>query len=230
VPAHEEVVASGGGAGHFPEGCNPDGAADLAAAVAQFRGEPGAGEAQGLPVVLISPGAGMTGTVLRGARLVLVPVTAEHVPELRRILATPEVRLRWRNEDASPGWPFDDPSTSRFTVLMVGTVRGMVQYGEQEEVDYRHASIDIFLDPAMHGRGIGRDAVATLARHLVHDRGHHRLVIDPAADNEPAIRCYAAVGFRPVGIMRRYERDAAGAGWHDGLLMDLLAEELDGTS
>ncbi len=57
--------------------------------------------------------------------------------------------------------------------------------------------------------------------------GHHRLVIDPAADNEPSIRCYAAVGFRPVGIMRAYERDADGVGWHDGLLMDLLAEELD---
>jgi len=26
--------------------------------------------------------------------------------------------------------------------------------------------------------------------------------------------------------MRRYERDADGNGWHDGLLMDLLAEEL----
>jgi RimJ/RimL family protein N-acetyltransferase len=34
-------------------------------------------------------------------------------------------------------------------------------------------------------------------------------------------------GFRPVGILRRYERDADGVGWHDGLLMDLLAEELD---
>ena len=32
--------------------------------------------------------------------------------------------------------------------------------------------------------------------------------------------------FRPVGVMRRYERDADGSGWHDGLLMDLLAEEL----
>ena len=53
-------------------------------------------------------------------------------------------------------------------------------------------------------------------------------MIDPAADNEPAIRCYAAVCFQPVGIMRRYERDAGGAGWHDGLLMDLLVEELDG--
>ena len=167
------------------------------------------------------------GPKLHGERLVLAPVAAGDVPELRRILATPGVRLRWRDEDTSLQWPFDDPSATRFTVLMGGAVRGMVQYGEEDEPDYRHASIDIFLDPMVHGRGVGREAVATLARHLVHDRGHHRLVIDPAADNESAIRCYAAVGFRPVGIMRRYERDADGAGWHDGLLMDLLAEELD---
>lgn len=165
--------------------------------------------------------------VLNGERVVLVPVTAEHVVELRRILATPEVRVRWRDEDASPKWPFDDPSAIRFAVLVEKVVRGMVQYGEEEEPDYRHASIDIFLDPAIHGRGAGRDAVATLARHLVHAQGHHRLVIDPAADNQAAIRCYSAVGFRPVGIMRCYERDADGTGWHDGLLMDLLAEELD---
>ncbi len=74
---------------------------------------------------------------------------------------------------------------------------------------------------------MGRDAVATLARHLVRDRGHHRITIDPAADNTAAIRCYSAVGFRPVGVMRRYERDVDGEGWHDSLLMDLLAEELD---
>jgi hypothetical protein len=29
-----------------------------------------------------------------------------------------------------------------------------------------------------------------------------------------------------LGVMRRYERDARGAGWHDGLLTDRLAEEL----
>lgn len=164
---------------------------------------------------------------LRGERLVLAPVTADHVPELRRILATPEVRSRWREEDASPQWPFDDPSATRFAVLYNGEVRGMVQYSEENDPDYRHASIDIFLDPPVHGRGVGRDAVATLARHLVHDRGHHRLVIDPAADNEPAIRCYTAVGFQAVGVMRCYERDGGdGGGWHDGLLMDLLAGDL----
>jgi aminoglycoside 6'-N-acetyltransferase len=52
-------------------------------------------------------------------------------------------------------------------------------------------------------------------------------VIDPAADNAAAIRCYSKVEFRPVGIMRRYERSSDGT-WHDGLLMDLLAEELIG--
>ena len=51
------------------------------------------------------------------------------------------------------------------------------------------------------------------------------LVIDPAADNAAAIRSYTKVGFRPVGIMRRYERVTDGT-WHDSLLMDLLADEL----
>jgi RimJ/RimL family protein N-acetyltransferase len=32
-------------------------------------------------------------------------------------------------------------------------------------------------------------------------------------------------GFKPVGVMRRYER-LPGGEWHDGLLMDLLADEL----
>jgi aminoglycoside 6'-N-acetyltransferase len=164
---------------------------------------------------------------LRGAAVVLVPVDAAHVADLRRILATEPVRRRWGEEASSPSWPFDDPTSVRFAVLVGAAVRGMIQYTEEDEPAYRHASIDIFIDPAVHDRGLGRDAVRTLARHLVRDRGHHRLTIDPAVDNRAAIRCYAAVGFRPVGVMRRYERDADGRGWHDALLMDLLAEELD---
>lgn len=168
----------------------------------------------------------MDAVVPGGVAVALVPVSAEHLPDLRRILATPQVRRRWGDGAASAQWPFDEPTVTRFAVLVAESVGGMVQYGEEEEPAYRHASIDIFLDPDVHGRGIGRAAVHLLARHLLHDRGHHRLVIDPAADNEPAIRCYRAVGFRPVGVMRRYERDVDGDGWHDALLMDLLAGEL----
>lgn len=164
---------------------------------------------------------------LAGARVRLVPLNAGHAPELRRILATPEVRRRWAEEAADPDWPEDDPELTRFTVLLDGVVAGLIQYAEEPDRAYRHASLDVFLDPALHGGRIGRDAVGTLARHLIQDRGHHRLVIDPAADNAPAIRCYAAAGFRPVGRLRRYERNPDGSGWHDGLLMELLAEDLD---
>ena len=64
------------------------------------------------------------------------------------------------------------------------------------------------------------------SRYLIDERGHHRLTIDPAADNARAIRTYEKVGFRAVGTMREYRRSPDGA-WRDGLLMDLLARELD---
>src|SRR5262249_37063758 len=103
---------------------------------------------------------------------------------------------------------------------------------EENEPRYRHAGIDVYLGKRYQGRGVGAEAVGMLARFLVRRRGHHRLTIDPAAANTAAIRCYRKVGFRPVGIMRRYERGQGGT-LHDGLLMDLLAEELppgsDGT-
>jgi aminoglycoside 6'-N-acetyltransferase len=168
--------------------------------------------------------------VLEGAVVRLVPLTADHLPPLRRIRATPEVRARWGEPEADGLDGIDlsggTDGVTCFAIVVDGVVRGMVQYGEEDDPDYRHASVDIYVDPAVHGRGIGKDAVRTLARHLVDDRGHHRIVIDPAADNVAAIRCYEAVGFRRVGVMRRYERDPDGRGWHDGLLMDLLSTEL----
>ena len=164
---------------------------------------------------------------IRGSTVVLRTAEPADTTELVRIRRTPEVAARWGDvADEDPAWPFDDDETVLFCVLLEGAVVGLIQYSEEPTPQYRHAGIDLFLDPRVHGRGLGRDAVRALARHLVHERGHHRLVIDPAADNVAAIRCYAAVGFQPVGLMRQYERDVDGAGWHDGLLMDLLADDL----
>lgn len=163
---------------------------------------------------------------LHGDRVVLRPLAEGDVPALRAALATPEVARWWGDEHSGDGWPWtDDPEAVRYAVVVAGHVAGLVQYAEETDPDYRHAGVDIFLHPDWHGRGLGSDAVATLVRHLVHDRGHHRLTIDPAADNAAAIRCYAKVGFRPVGVLRRYWRDPEGR-WRDGLLMDLLADEL----
>ena len=101
---------------------------------------------------------------------------------------------------------------------------GLIQFFEESDPMYRHANIDLFLTTAEQGRGLGREAIALVAGHLFGERGHHRITIDPAAANQRAIRCYGAVGFRPVGVMRRYERGADGS-FHDGLLMELLRDD-----
>lgn len=144
-------------------------------------------------------------------------------PELRRIHATPEVVRWWDVPDER--FPWDEPDATRLTIELDAAVAGLIQYGEELDPKYRHAWIDLFLDPALHGRGLGTEAVERVVRHLIDDRGHHRITIDPATANAAAIRSYEKAGFRAVGVMRRYERDVGGGGWHDGLLMELLAGE-----
>ncbi|CAN5844886.1 GNAT family protein [soil metagenome] len=167
-------------------------------------------------------------TTLQGAVVRLRPATRADVPELARIRQTPQVFEHWRGGDdmvAAVVQDLDEPDVTGYVIQLEGRVVGWIQWEAEEEPDYRHANMDIYIDPAVRGRGAGTDAVRTLARHLFVDHGHHRLVIDPAAHNAAAIRSYGKVGFRPIGIMRRYERGTDGT-WHDGLLMDLLAEEL----
>lgn len=120
---------------------------------------------------------------------------------------------------------YDDADEVRFVIETGSEVAGLIQYSEENEPDYRHAAIDLFLATEWQGRGIGPDAIRIVARHLLEERGHHRLTIDPAVANERAIRAYEKVGFRRVGVMRGYERGSDGV-WHDGLLMDLLRDEL----
>ena len=163
--------------------------------------------------------------VLRGERVLLRPGGPEDAEKLIRIRKEPEVARRWGSEDIEDevreGFVGTDEG---FVIEVDGEAVGAIQYGEEEDPMYRHASVDVFLATSHHGRGLGTEAIRLLARHLFEDRGHHRLTIDPAADNAAAIRAYEKVGFRPVGILRGYERGPDGA-WHDGLLMDLLREE-----
>jgi aminoglycoside 6'-N-acetyltransferase len=161
--------------------------------------------------------------VIRGRHVVVRELREDEVPALAAILAEPEV-LRWFGL-------FDEERVRRellgrwLAVEHDGALIGTVAYEEDDDPDYRLASIDVGLTTRAHGRGLGFDTVRTMAAWLFEERGHHRITIDPAADNARAIRCYERVGFRPVGIMREYERGSDGR-WRDGLLMDLLRREL----
>jgi aminoglycoside 6'-N-acetyltransferase len=167
-------------------------------------------------------------TVLQGSLVRLRLASEDDIPELVRIRLTPEVYARWRGGDdmvAAVREDFAEPDSTGYVIELGGRIVGWIQWQAEEEPDYRHASIDVYVDPAHHGRGVGTDAVRTLARHLFAACGHHRIEIDPAADNAAAIRAYTKVGFRPVGITRQSERGPDGT-WHDSLLMDLLADDL----
>jgi aminoglycoside 6'-N-acetyltransferase len=163
---------------------------------------------------------------LEGDRVVLRPLTEGDIPWVGEMLAAPEIARWWHEYDEARIRRDLFASGDRwFAIELEGEPVGAVGTWEEPEPDYRHAGIDISLAPRFLDQGLGADAVRALARWLFEEQGHHRVVIDPATDNARAIRCYERVGFRAVGVMRSYERDPAG-GWRDGLLMDLLPEDL----
>ena len=142
---------------------------------------------------------------------------------LRAIRRDPAIERWW--DELEPDFPMsDEPESTRLTIHHEGEVAGMVQFGEELEPKYRQASIDIFVAPAHQGRGVCTESIRLVVGYLQRERGHHRITIDPAADNAAAITCYSKAGFTPVGVMRLAERDADGRGWHDALMMELVIE------
>jgi aminoglycoside 6'-N-acetyltransferase len=165
------------------------------------------------------------GIVLQSTRLTLRAGRPGEERAVLQILREPAIAERWGRFSINEVAEQFIGSEVAFLIEIDGRIAGAIQYHEEDDPQYRHAGMDIFLSTAHQGRGLRSDAVRVLARYLITERGHHRLTIDPAADNLPAIRAYERAGFRAVGIMRRYEKGLDGE-WHDGLLMDLLADEL----
>jgi aminoglycoside 6'-N-acetyltransferase len=165
---------------------------------------------------------------LRGRIVMLRPPQAADAERLAAILAEPSVAAWWPAFDVdrvTAELIAERADEEGFAIEHEGAVVGYLQIAEETDPEFRHASIDLFLATVAQGRGLGPDAIRAAAIHLIDERGHHRLTIDPAADNERAIAAYSKLGFRPVGVLRSYQRMADGH-WADGLLMDLLASEL----
>ena len=165
---------------------------------------------------------------LRGDRVVLRPLAEGDVARIVELGADPEVARWWRG-------------LTHEHVLREGARRGRgrrrlrdrrrrrgrrddpVLRGDRRGVPL--AGIDLFLGAPFHGRGLGTDAVRTMARHLIDDRGHHRLDDRPGRAQRARDPLLREGRLPPVGIMREYWLDPDGI-WRDGLLLDLLACEL----
>ena len=94
-------------------------------------------------------------TVLRGSTVTLRPATPADVFALVTIRATPQVRERWGGADDLAAEILDDIARGEEADRIVGAI----QWQASEDPIYRHAGIDLYLDPAVHGRGLCTDAV-----------------------------------------------------------------------
>lgn len=158
----------------------------------------------------------------------LRPAAPTDRARLVSILAEPEVARWWGTHDPRAAEAqLHDAGGNTWVVEIDGEVAGLILIDEEADPNYRHARLDIALSAAHHGRGDGRRALTRAIQYLISTQRHHRITIDPRADNKRAISTYSSLGFRQVGVMRSYERDGQGR-WHDAVLMELLAENWTG--
>lgn len=163
---------------------------------------------------------------IEGKNIKLRPMTQADVEPFWKMINEPSVRKWWGNETRQDMQDLlTDKDVEVWAIEKAGQVVGMIQSYEELTADYKHAGMDISLVSEAQGRGYGGEALRLVAKYLF-GKGHHRIVIDPDFDNEHAVKAYAKVGFKPVGIMRQYSRNVGKQGWHDGLLMDMLKDEL----
>ena len=80
------------------------------------------------------------------------------------------------------------------------------------------------LHPDQRGRGIADEATRRLQRHLLLERGYHRLELEVYAFNERALAHAQRVGYAQEGLKRRaYWRHGR---WNDAVLFSLIADDL----
>ena len=158
---------------------------------------------------------------LRGDKVVLRAVLDGDVDALRAMRETVEVREWWG--PLEDDFPFgDDPEATRFTIVVEGVPAGLIQYGEEEEPNYRHAWIDIFVDPrappAGHLPRRDRDAAAPPDRGSRPPPGDHR-----SDGRERRRACVLRAGGLPArGGDAAAERDWRTGEWRDAILMEFV--------
>ena len=81
------------------------------------------------------------------------------------------------------------------------------------------------IHPGFRGRRLADDAARLLQRHLIHERGFHRIELEVYGFNERAQRHAERSGFVREGVKRQAYR--SGDGWVDGVLYALVAEDLE---
>jgi len=149
---------------------------------------------------------------LRGQHVTLRPMTHADAPHLVRWASDPD--FAWFQWGRRPG-RFPDDEAARRWIDTIADNRGATFAIEHDgrpigQANYRDlrpkgksAEVGIGIgEPALWGKGLGREALTLLVGHLVHDLGLHRISLSVLAYNDRAIASYKAAGFEVEGIER----------------------------
>jgi N-acetyltransferase len=156
----------------------------------------------------------VSGPTLRGARVTLRPMTYDDAPALIRWGNDADFAWsqwgrnpgRWKDDASAREWidRFDERGGKLFAIEHEGRAIGQANYRDWQP-KAKSAEVGLGIgEPALWSKGLGREALGLLVKHLVDDLGAHRINLHVLAYNDRAINCYRAAGFRVEGI----ERDA----------------------
>ena len=113
---------------------------------------------------------------------------------------------RWTNEQSARDWirVFAERDGKLFAIEHKGRAVGFANYRDWQP-KAKSAEVGIGIgEKALWSKGLGREALNLLVRHLVDDLGAHRISLHVLAFNDRAINSYKACGFEVEGI----EKDA----------------------
>lgn len=117
----------------------------------------------------------------------------------------------------------DDDEQSWFVVEADALVIGSIElHGHSRRDATAQLGIAIY-DRAYLGKGYGREAIALLLEWAFRNQNYRRIWLDTTANNERAIRSYAACGFVEEGRLRKhYYHDG---GYYDAVVMGILRSD-----
>lgn len=173
--------------------------------------------------------------VLRTARLVLRPPIASDIadrhalgrdPEIYRHLGADTSNLQPLTEEQAKAWVENIASHPACWVIEYqGRAIGEILLDNFVSADKRAGLIIGILDPEALGKGLGTEAIKSIAEFSFDTLGIHKLSMRVLSFNMRAIRAYERVGFVREGLER--ESALIGGIWHDDVIVGLLKRDFD---
>jgi diamine N-acetyltransferase len=171
--------------------------------------------------------------MLRGKKVILRAVERDDLKHLHALAQNVDLTLLsdsvWRPESLA-AWEkyfdkqLEDQDRNEFVIEADGKIIGSIQLHPRPNRRAGSGELGVAIqDPDYLGKGYGRDAIETFLDWTFRILNLRRIKLETLANNERALRCYAACGFQREGLLR--EDDYADGQYRDMVVMGLLRSE-----